>query len=157
MHYLVDGYSVIHARPDLKKALGKRLAHARELLIQRLQQYQDHAGERVTLFFDGRSGPEPKPPAKRKKSAGPESPIEVVFSSEGQSADMLIEQRVGKSTAPSQYLVVTADHAIENTVGALGASISPDSFFELIGRAEKEFGEWLDEHRSRTKRKFSQG
>jgi uncharacterized protein len=155
MHYLVDGYSVIHSRPDLRKALGKRLAHARELLIQRLQQYQDHAGERVTLFFDGRSGPEPKPPAKKKKS---EAPIEVVFSSEGQSADMLIEQRVGRSSAPSQYLVVTADHAIENTVGALGASsISPDSFFEMVVRAEKEFGEWLDDHRSRTKRKFSQG
>lgn len=154
MHYLVDGYSVIHAQPELRKALSKRLAHARELLVHRLQQYQDHAGEPITVFFDGRSGKD-KGKAKTTNEIG--SKIEIVFSAEGQTADTLIEQRVGRAAAPSRYLVVTADHAIESTVGALGASsISPDSFFEMIIRAEKDFAEWLEDHRTRTKRKFSQ-
>ena len=156
MHYLVDGYSVIHAWPDLRKALVKRLAHARELLVHRLQQYQDHAGEPITVFFDGRSRPEPKPAKLKKVQAG--KGVEIVFSAKGQSADTLIEQRVGRAAAPSRYLVVTADHAIENTVSALGASsISPDSFFEMIVHAEGDFTDWLDDHRARTKRKFQRG
>jgi len=153
MHYLVDGYSVIHARPELRKALSKRLAHARDLLVQQLQRYHDQSGEAVTVFFDGRSGPEPKP--GKPKKTGTEPAIEIVFSSEGQSADTLIERRVGQTREPSRFLVVTADRAIENTVGALGASsISPDSFFEILASAEKEFAEWLEDHQFRTKRKF---
>ena len=156
MHYLIDGYSLIHARPELRKALSRRLAHARDLLIHRLQHYQDHAGDVITVFFDGRSGPEPKPAKPKKAQAG--KGVEIVFSARGQSADTLIEQRVGRSAAPAQYLVVTADRAIENTVSALGASsISPDSFFELIARTEKEFAEWLEDHRFRAKRKFERG
>lgn len=161
MHYLVDGYSVIHAQPELRKALSKRLAHARDLLVQRLQRFADHSGDPVSVFFDGRSGNTPdsetvkKGKAKVAKTKAAGAQIEIVFSAKGQTADMLIERRVGASRTPNQYLVVTADHAIENTVGALGASsISPDIFFEMLGGAEAEFSEWLDEHRFRTKRKF---
>ncbi len=158
MHYLVDGYSVIHARPELRKALARRLALARDLLVHRLQQYQDHAGETMTVFFDGRSGKARQADQGIRRKTATERKIEVVFSAEGQSADMLIEQRVGRATSPSRYLVVTADHAIENTVSALGASsISPDSFFEMIIRAEEDFSDWLDDHRTRTKRKFQRG
>ena len=161
MHYLVDGYSVIHARPDLRKALSKRLAHARNLLLDQLQRYQDHAGEAVTVFFDGCSGPDSNPPKAKKKRmviscTPPGTVIGIIFSKQGQSADTLIEQCVGQSHTPSEYLVVTADHAIENTISALGASSSsPDNFFEIINRAEEEFSEWLIDHRMRTKRKFS--
>jgi predicted RNA-binding protein with PIN domain len=156
MHYLIDGYSLIHSRPELRKALCRRLAHARDLLIGQLQRYRDQSGEAVTVFFDGRSGPEPKP-AKPKK-ARKETAIEIVFSAQGQSADTLIERRVGRAAAPANYLVVTADHGIETTVGALGAtSISPDSFFEMLEHSEKEFTEWLEDHRVRAKRKFERG
>lgn len=156
MHYLVDGYSVIHARPELRKALGRRLAHARDRLVQVLQQFQDHTGEEVTVFFDGRD--RAKSARRRGKKQPDSSTVEVVFSAENQSADAVIEQRVGQSGKPMGYLVVTADHAIQNTVSALGASsISPDSFFEIIQRTQKDFAGWLDEHQDRTKRKFQRG
>jgi predicted RNA-binding protein with PIN domain len=160
MHYLVDGYSAIHAHPELRKALGRRLSHAREMLLQWLQQFQDHTGNRVTVFFDGRGKPGDKAkPAKRKPKKPDEcSRIEVVFSVENQSADAVIEQRVGQSGRSIQYLVVTADHAIQNTVSSLGtSSISPDSFFEMIQQEQKDFAGWLEEHRDRTKRKFQRG
>jgi len=150
VHYLIDGYSVIHAWPDLKRALDRRLAHARELLVQRLQGFQDHRGEAVTVFFDGRSGP-------RNPKLQPHD-LEIVFSDQGQTADMRMEQRVGSVKKPGIFIVVTADHAIVNTVGALGAmTLSPERFLEELQAAEKEVAEWLDEARGRNKRRFQGG
>ena len=159
-HYLVDGYSLIHAWPHLRRAMGKRLAHSRELLANELQQYQDQAGERVSLFFDGRAKAQRSSVkgGRSKKSKQSGDAMEIIYSNEGQSADTLIEQRVGTSRSPSQFVVVTGDFAIQNTIHSLGASsISPDMFLEMIQSARKEFTEWLDEHRYRTKRKFNRG
>ena len=163
MHYLVDGYSLIHAWPPLRQAMGKRLAHARDLLAKELQQYQDQSEDQVSVFFDGRSGTRPRGQGsgirgKNKKRRESKKALEIVFSSEDQSADTLIEQRIGASRSPSQFVAVTGDFGIQNTVHALGASsISPDMFLEIIRMARKEFAEWLDEHHFRTKRKFNRG
>jgi predicted RNA-binding protein with PIN domain len=157
VHYIVDGYSVIHARPELRKSLQVRLSHARDLLVRLLQDFQDQTGDRVTVVFDGR-GDHAKPGAKKKKNAKDNRDVEIVFSGKGQSADMVIERLVGKSDSPQRLIAVTADRAIENTVGALGASsISPDSFVELARESQIDFSDWLSDHRWKIKRKFSRG
>ena len=143
---LVDGYSVLHFWPRLRKLAGRSLELQRDVLIAVLQQYGDATGGRVTVVFDGHS-------AKRKPAQTAPTPgVEVLFSDIGKTADDVIERLVGIATQPGNIRVVTSDNIERATVEMLGAqSVSTEVFEIEVTAALGELTRQVREH-SRSRR-----
>lgn len=127
---IVDGYSVTHAWPQLRKLSGRSLEHQREMLLRVLQQYADHSGRRVTVVFDGYA-------AKHKPAvvaAGRD--LEVIFSPRGKTADEVIERTVSQTERRSLILVVTSDNVERQIVETLGAQTVSAEMFQVEVAAE---------------------
>jgi uncharacterized protein len=121
---LVDGYSVLHAWPKLRRLAGRRLEQQREALERVLGQYADHTRRKVTVVFDGYA-------AKRKPDAvAPSAGVEVLFSERGKTADDVIERLVGQAGQPAGILVVSSDNMERHTVESLGAQSMSAELFE---------------------------
>ncbi len=139
---IIDGYSVMHAWPKLRKlAKGRSLELRREALVRVLRQYADHSGRRVTVVFDGYA-------AKHKPDvihAGPG--VDVLFSEHGKTADDAIERLVGQSTETAGILVVTSDSMERQTVESMGAhSISAEAFEVEVDSELRELTRAVREH-----------
>lgn len=124
-YLLVDGHSVIFASPELRKLHARRSAHARELLVRRLRDYQDWTRVRVIVVFDGKG-------AKIDISAEPHE-VQIFYSRAGETADAIIERLAVKYAQRFHLTVATADNLEEQTVTAAGAEcISPEQLFALL-------------------------
>lgn len=141
---LVDGYSVLHAWPKLRRLAGRSLEHQREALVRVLRQFADQTGRQVTVVFDGYA-------AKRKPEATAPTPgIEVIFSEKGKTADDVIERTVGQAELPSSILVVTSDNVERQTVEGLGArSVSAEVFEAEVEGALNDLAASVREHTRR--------
>jgi predicted RNA-binding protein with PIN domain len=126
---MVDGYSVLHAWPKLRRAAGRSLEQQRDALVRVLRQFGDARHCRVTVVFDGYA-------AKRKPDAIEPTPgVEVLFSDTGKTADDVIERMVGQSAGAADILVVTSDRMERHTVESLGAQSMDAELFEAEVRA----------------------
>ena len=91
-----------------------------------LQHYQDASGTPVTVFFDGTG-------ARHKPKSDSGHPVEILFSSGGQTADDLIERAAHRFQAYGEVLVVTDDFAERETVSGFGGSVaSCGNFIRMI-------------------------
>lgn len=136
---LVDGYSVVHAWPQLLKA--RTLEKRRGALVTVLAQYADQTGRRVTVVFDGYAAKHK--PADVLMPAG----VEVVFSERGKTADEVIERIVAQATGRSQILVVTSDNVERQIVETLGAySLSAEAFAVEVEAALRELAHTVRQH-----------
>jgi predicted RNA-binding protein with PIN domain len=143
---LVDGYSVIHAWPKLRRAAGRSLEQQRDALVRVLQQFGDARHCRLTVVFDGYA-------AKRKPEfAEPTAGVEVLFSEIGKTADDVIERLVGQAGHRDQILVVTSDRMERQTVEGLGAQSMDAELFETEARAALGELEALIRQHSRRRR-----
>ena len=61
LRILVDGYSLLHAWPELAEGQPRHSAGAREALVQELTHYHDVTGTPITIFFDGAGAPKGTP------------------------------------------------------------------------------------------------
>jgi len=143
---LVDGYSLLHAWPELAPRAARHSAAARAALIRELTHYRDATGAPITVFFDGSfprgAGPPPDP----------EHSIEVLFSRAGQTADDLIERAAHRFQAYGQVLVVTDDVAERDTVLAVGGMTTGcATFIAQIQAARADVARDL-KHHNRTER-----
>ena len=122
---IVDGYSVIHMWPKLRKLVrGRSLEQRRDALVRVLRQFADQSGRRVTVVFDGYA-------AKRKPEAvEPSHGVEVLFSERGKTADDVIERLVARAEHREGILVVTSDNMERHTVESLGAHSTSAEVFE---------------------------
>ena len=121
---LVDGYSVLHAWPKLRRAAGRSLEQQRDAVVRVLRQYGDARHCRVTVVFDGYA-------AKRKpETVEPVPGVEVIFSDAGKTADDVIERLVAQAERREQILVVTSDRMERHTVESLGAQSMDAEWFE---------------------------
>jgi len=143
---LVDGYSVLHFWPRLRKLAGRSLELQRDALIHVLQQYGDATDCSVTVVFDGYA-------AKHKPGQTAPTPgIEVLFSDSGKTADDVIERMVGTAARPGNIRVVTSDNIERDTVEMLGAqSVSTELFETEVTAALGELARLVSEH-SRARR-----
>jgi len=111
---LVDGYSLIHAWPELAAGKPRHSAAAREQLINQLTQYRDACGTPITVVFDGAT-------TAQGFSPFPSTPeMEIIYSRSGQTADQLIERVAHRLSGYGEVLVVTDDFAERDTVVAVG-------------------------------------
>ena len=138
---LVDGYSLLHAWPELARGKARHSAAARDELIHWLTQYQDAGGTPVTVFFDG--GGAPKGVAKNESAGG----VEVLFSKAGQTADDMIERAAHRFKPYGDVLAVTNDIAERDTVIALGGQAwSCETFIRDLESMLAELTDALKHH-----------
>ena len=138
---IVDGYSVVHAWPKLRKLAGRALEQRRGALVRVLRQYADQSGLRVTIVFDGYA-------AKHKPEAVEASHgAEVLFSEKGKTADDMIERLVAQAEHRERILVVTSDNMERHTVESLGAhSVSAEAFEAEVESALQELARTVRHH-----------
>lgn len=120
---LIDGYSLLHAWPDLARGKPRFSAIARDELIHVLTQYRDFIPTPITVFFDG-AGAHPN----TQKPIVTEG-LEVIFSQGGRTADDLIERVAHLYRPYGEVLAVTNDMAERDTVTSLGGVVSRCEFF----------------------------
>lgn len=147
---LIDGYSLLHSWPELAPGVPRHSEQARDALVEMLTHYQDASHTPVTVFFDGQGPRRSKP----KNESG--SPVEVLFSNSGQTADDLIERAALRFQDYGEVLVVTDDRAERDVVGGFGGSVAGcANFIGMIQNALADLEENVNNHNRKEKKRFS--
>ena len=147
---LVDGYSLLHAWPELAPGRPRHSAAARDGLIQRLTLYRDAIGTPITIFFDGVGA------RGRAQAALPEDDVEVLYSRSGQTADEMIERAAHRFAPFGEVLAITDDHAERETViGVGGMAASCRNFIQSVQEALGELADDLKHHNRRERHKYN--
>ena len=112
---LVDGYNIIGDWDELKRLRDKDMAQARDLLIERMAEYQAYTGPKVIIVFDAYEIPGKETKLKKFK-------VEVIFTKENETADERIERLIKKlKNVKTQVYVATSDYTEQRTIFAQGA------------------------------------
>lgn len=114
-YLIVDGYNVIFAWEELKKLAAHNLDGARDRLNDILCNYQGYKQCRLIVVYDA---------YRRTGGAGSEQDyhnIRLVFTREGQTADMYIEEYVRGLGKKVKVTVATSDLLEQLTVSSGGA------------------------------------
>ncbi|GAA0503357.1 ribosome-dependent mRNA decay endonuclease Rae1/YacP [Salinibacillus aidingensis] len=112
---IVDGYNIIGAWPELQVLRDRDLAQARELLAEKMADYQAYTGSRVIIVFDayGVQGIETKNKHRN---------VQVIYTREHETADERIEKLVGEiKNIKTKVYVATSDYTEQRTIFAQGA------------------------------------
>jgi predicted RNA-binding protein with PIN domain len=143
---LVDGYSLLHAWPEVAPGRPRHSAIARDELIARLTHYRDAVGTPITVIFDGAGAPAGTPDNESR----PE--MEVLFARAPKTADDLIERAAHRLKSFGDVLVVTNDYAERDTVIGLGVqAMSCEAFIRTVEIELADFGAEL-QHYNRKQR-----
>jgi predicted RNA-binding protein with PIN domain len=139
---LVDGYSLLHAWPELARGKARYSAAARVELINTLRQYGDAIATPVTVVFDGAG------PAAQAAQEVPSTPeMEIIYSKAGQTADDIIERVTARLVAYGEVMVVSNDIAERDTVISVGGNCcSCSHFIRLIESTLSDFQKELERH-----------
>lgn len=137
-YLIVDGYNVINAWKEFAPLREENLDHARDLLVAGIAEYAAFKGYHGIVVFDAM---EVQGDASVTRIHG----IDVVFTSENETADSWIERRsyeLGRSRA--KVFVVTSDYAEQiNILGAGAYRVSAREFHEDYKNAKKAIAEKL--------------
>lgn len=130
---IVDGYNVIGAWTELKELQKNDFESARNLLIDKLSEYQAVTGWRVILIFDAYLIPGKETTTKKSK-------IEVIYTKKSEKADQKIEGLIKKlQNVKTRIHVATSDMAEQWAVFSQGALRKPSrELIEEIGKIERE-------------------
>lgn len=112
---LVDGYNIIGAWPQLSQLRERDFPAARDLLIEKMAEYQAFTGFRVIVVFDAHYV---KGMEKRKKDYR----VEIIFTKENETADECIERlAISLSNIKTQIHVATSDYTEQWAIFGQGA------------------------------------
>ncbi len=138
-YLIVDGHSIIFAWPELRAVHARRTAVARDALVKRLTDYQDHSGVRVVVVFDGQGG------GSRASEATEPGGIQVFYAPSGRTADDFVERLVAKYGEVHEISVATDDRLVEQTAISFGAQhcLSAERLRDLLDTAERDFSRRL--------------
>jgi len=128
-YLVVDGYNIVNDWKVLNKLKEESLEHARDKLLEYLSEYQSFQGERVVIVFDAhlvKGGQE-----VQKKVLG----MEVIYTKEGEIADLLIERLVADLLKNSHLVTVATSDWVEQRI-ILGQGAYRLSARELWNRIE---------------------
>ncbi|PKM79671.1 MAG: hypothetical protein CVU89_17125 [Firmicutes bacterium HGW-Firmicutes-14] len=114
-YLIVDGYNILHAWNSLKGLLKEDFEHARLRLIDILGDYRAAKGIKVLVVFDAHMV---KGGAGSKETV---NGVEVIYTAEGETADMAIEKLAGKVETGGVVTVATSDWAQQRIVFGRGA------------------------------------
>lgn len=146
---LVDGFSLLHHWPGLAPGRPRHSVAAREQLIRVLTAQADAGGVPITVVFDGGRTPAGLPPDPAP--AG----LEVLYTQEGQTADHLIERLTPLFLPYGDVLVVTNDHAEQDTVRALGGLVSDcETFIQTLAGTGADLSARVARHNRRERNRY---
>eukprot|EP00903_Cladosiphon_okamuranus_P013188 g12300.t1 len=140
---MVDGYNIMfYWSKCCMMADNGDLEGARQLLVEELDTLSAMRGWTVTVVFDAykRKG------GQRRKYVTPNN-IEVVFTSNGESADMYVERLTMelKDSGCPNVMVATGDKLMQSLVLGAGAEVfSPDRIIEEIEVCHQEAVSYTD-------------
>ncbi len=126
---LVDGYNMIGAWPELQKKKQKSLEEARDLLIDKMAEYQARTGYRVIIVFDAYYVHGTETQMKQSK-------VEVIFTRKKQTADEKIEQLARELKRINVQIHVATSDSIEQWV-IFGQGALRKSARELLGEVQE--------------------
>lgn len=141
---LVDGYNIIGAWDELIKLRKRDIAQARKRLIERMEEYQAYAGNRVIIVFDALYV---KGTEHRQLYNG----VEVIYTREDETADECIERLVKTfKNVNNEVYVATSDYMEQRTIFSRGALRMPARELQLnIEHYEKNIPLKLERNRDR--------
>lgn len=112
---LVDGYNMIGAWPELRDLKNKDLQLARDLLVEKMAEYQAFSGMKVMIIFD----------AHMVYGAGKKYKnyrVDVIYTRENETADERIEKLVKElKRVDRQIYVATSDYTEQSMIFGSGA------------------------------------
>lgn len=113
---LVDGYNIIGDWPELKVLKDNHnLADARDLLIEKMAEYQGFTGYKVMIIFDAHMVPGSGKKYKNYR-------VDVIYTKENETADERIEKLVLElKNVATQIHVATSDFTEQWVVFGYGA------------------------------------
>ena len=133
MHYLIDGYNLMHAAGLMKARFGPGgLEKARRALTGVLAGSLGDEAIHTTIVFDAR----PVPSDAQSQAESPEMHgIHVEFASGEEGADARIEQLIHRESTPKRLTVVSSDARIRAAAKRRGAKpIDSERFWEQLLR-----------------------
>ncbi|WP_100486465.1 NYN domain-containing protein [Sporolactobacillus pectinivorans] len=132
---IVDGYNVIGAWTELKTLKKKDFENARDLLIDKMAEYQAVTGWRVIVIFDAYLIPGQETKTQKSK-------VEVIYTKKSEKADQKIEGLIRKlQNVKTRIHVATSDMAEQWAVFSQGALRKPSrELIEEIGKIDREIG-----------------
>lgn len=139
---IIDGYSLIHRDPELKRVVREDLRRAREMLIEKVSRTATGMADHVTIVFDGQQNSGVDNDGFRS--------IEILYSSSGQTADTVIERLVHQARNPATWMVVTNDRRERETVMATGVqTMSCAVFLEESSRMQQQHAQSMRRQKAR--------
>ena len=139
-YLLVDGYNIIFAWDELKKAAAENLDAARKKLCDLLCNYQGYRRCRVILVFDAYRVPGSPGSIEQYHN------IHVVYTKEAETADMFIERTTHELAKNHRVRVVSSDGAEQIIILGNGAlRVSARAFEREVRAVEAEIREFLDQ------------
>ena len=137
-HLIIDGYNLLHANEEWAKQMDGDLAVVRERLQDILANYAGFTGSAVTLVFDAYK--RVPGPGSREDING----VDVVYTKEGETADVFIERMVYERGKKEQMRVVTSDGLIQTlTLGHGALRTSSREFLKELEAIEEAIREAL--------------
>lgn len=145
---IIDGYNVINSWPELIKLKEENFEHARLRMIEMLSNYSGYTGIKVIVVFDAH---QVKGGVERKEYYGN---VEVIFSSEGVTADSVIEKLISSIPPKScKTYVATSDRTEQEIIWGKGAyRMSSRELLLEVNQTMKENEPFLKEHKHRPNR-----
>jgi predicted RNA-binding protein with PIN domain len=115
MHYLIDGYNLLHAVGIVGPELDGRITldYARRQLLEMVYKAHREEPEHVTVVFDAARAAKKRPESSYKG-------IHVEFAVNYHQADDLIEVHIKRTAQPRDLTVVSNDHRIQNAADRKG-------------------------------------
>lgn len=133
---VVDGYNVVNNWDVLKKLKDDNFEHARDKLVSLVANYAGFYGVKATIVFDAyqvKGGIE-----KKEEING----VSIIYSKEGETADMVIERIISDLARQGIVCVVTSDWIEQQLVlGKGGVRLSAREFWQRIMKCDQEAGD----------------
>jgi predicted RNA-binding protein with PIN domain len=125
LHYLIDGYNLLYALPDIPTGSWEK---KREALLRLIVKERPYGNNKASVIFDSREG------------AGSQSrhgEIQVIYTA-GETADDWISHHVRRTANPRILIVVTNDQGLRRLIRGTGAKVmGTEEFWKLVKTAPR--------------------
>ena len=143
---LVDGYNVIKRDASFQALSAKRLAAARQLLIDQLASRYRHTPHQVIVVFDGDGASEQSVQDRR---------VRIIYSRAGETADSVIARLATSARAVGREVeLFSDDREVRQSVAQFGGSVgSSGQLTKLLNAAPIDLAR-LSHHRQQARLQY---